>query len=483
MTLYIIVFIYMTFLIFVPHIIRSWAFNRHEAITFESSAVSALLSLLLIWQYGLSVWSLVVFAVLIGLFVCNALTQWKYYMKLQKIIQGAFKNRREYFTGHNSHLFAIEALFTMASMAIMPSFSRFIEQSKLFENRGGLIGLIRSVMKHKRFQEKKYAIRESFAENVNLIGPCKPQINSIVNDDDNVIPGAVHANDLALGKSDEIKGLLTFDLLGFGAGIGVFFYLIYRFKVPINTCTNGISHYQSVIAMFISAVAFVVMMHLLRHLGFARYESLGYEFSFTALVISSFRVLDLYMRGEAIRLGHWLICFFFFGVFVILSIINKNLDKSLHKKIYKKYDELIYSIPLETETDFIKRKIIANLKEISRWTIVPFPGSKERSAFLKSLTNSRIFQEFETISLRKLYMPSLTTRFLMVISPEYSKSIMKEEPKSTESKFTKSNKEFLAAAEEFKLPEKQLERAKIVNTLLSILSFILLFVLIGIGII
>ena len=238
---------YVLLLFFGTHYIRTWAFRRYEAVTFECSAGAFLISVLLMLRNGFS-WPLCALAAALLLaFLANAFCQWHFYMLLQDIIKEHFldnagvsdkeaadlkdkannkKENKEALSFDQQRQHAISnTLYTMASVAIMPSYSRFIEESKLLNNPGGLIGLIKSILKRQRFQKKKYRMRDCFAENVNLIGPCKPRLDTMLRDATKVVAAPIHANDLALDYKEEKIGLvsLTFSALARSRPSGAFF--------------------------------------------------------------------------------------------------------------------------------------------------------------------------------------------------------------------------------------------------------------------
>ena len=452
---------YLLVIIFGTHFIRTWAFNRHEATTFECSYVAALIALLLIWKYGLSMRTVLFFAVLLAMFIGNSLAQWHFYMLLQEIIKKAFDRKADYLKKHERDAYVNSMLFTMSSVAIMPSFSRFIEESKLLNNPGGFIGLIKSIMKRQRFQKKKYLMRESFAENVNLIGPCQPMIESSqigTEKSSERIPGAIHANDLALDYHNEKIGLFAFDILGFGALVMIFAAFLYSAQHPGPAASVSAPSWLNTLLMCLSLTLFTLLSHILRHLGFARYESVGYEFSFTALVTASFRVYDAVLSGETVSGYQYLILGIAIVSFMALSYHNKRLDKSLHDCINAKYDEIISHIPLEFETDRIKRKFLQNLKMISEWSIVPFPGDKRHSDLLGTVIPTKRLKEFERINQEKQDMPQLAEDLIAKIVPEFSYAVNQDD---------------------FSLTEKQLRRSKRFTTVFCVLAFAAVFVGIG----
>ena len=464
------VILYLPVLVFGTHFIRTWAFNRHEAVTFESSSIMTLISLFLIWEFGPSKNRLLLSVILLLMFIANAFTQWFFYMRLQKTIKDAFSVRTNYIkqylgkgnkeNGRKDDFSVVDSLETMASVAIMPSFSRFIEESKYFNNPGNLIGLVKSIMKRQRFQKKKYLMRECFAEILNLIAPCKPDIKEMMKDDKRVVPGTVLANDLALEKKDEIAGLVSFDVLGFGAHIILFIVLLRVALHGTEVVTIPLSPVLKTVLMALTALLFTAISRVLRHFGFARYESFYYELSFTALVIASFRIFVRAVQNQPVSGLPMMILGCITAVFVFLSWHNKHVDKKLHKKVDQKFDDVINEISFDTETDRTKKRILKDLDTISEWTIVPYSGNNSRFASRRSSDFSYSFSHFETINSRKELMPSLTADFInKVVSSDNNK--VKED--------------------DFRLSSESVRRSNMINDLVGTVSFIALFILIGYG--
>ncbi|MCR4588536.1 MAG: hypothetical protein K5682_09030 [Lachnospiraceae bacterium] len=461
-TVFWIIFLLIVVLVFGTHYIRTMAFNRHEAITFECSAVAFLLGILLIWEFGFTWFRLLLCILMLLLFTANAFMQWHFYMVLQDIIEHAFAERKEYLRNHGGEDMATDVLQTMASVAIMPSFSRFIEESKFFNNPGSFIGLIKSIMRRQRFQKKKYQMREAFAENVNLIGPCKPEIDSMMLDEEHLIPGAIHANDLALDYPDEKKGLFSYDILGFGALIGMGCYLMYLYTESSEVSSFGGGRMVPLIFMCLGAFIYTLICHLLRHYGFARYENIGYEFSVTAFMIASFRIFVRLVQGQPVPAYQWGILCLMLVLFLVLSIRNRKLDKNLHKMINEKYDRILYKLPVDTETARIKRRILTNLKLISEWTIVPYPENPRWERVFDGLAFTGKLKAFEAINKEKTDMPDVTENLIDCITPEFSEQVREED---------------------FKYPQEQLKKIKHVDNIISFGGFILLFVLMAVGMI
>ena len=463
------VVLYLPLLVFGTHAIRTWAFGRHEAVTFECSAVTTLTAVFLIWHYGPSGQRLLLCSTLLAMFIANAFTQWFFYMRLQEKIRKAFSTRTEYikkYLNKNSadsdkkdNISVIDSLQTMASVAIMPSFSRFIEESKYFNNPGNLIGLIKSIMKRQRFQKKKYLMRDCFAEILNLIAPCKPDISKMMADT-SVVPGTIQANDLALDKSEEITGLVTYDVLGFGAHITVFLVLLRIALRGTEFVSVPLSSLQKTVLMALSALLFTAVSRVLRHFGFARYESFSYELSFTTLVIASFRVLAMMLDGQTAAGYPLLILGASAAVFLFMSWRNKHVDKQLHEKTNACFGEVIDKITFDTETDRIKRRILRDLDTISDWTVVPYTGAGKQSSYDQTSDFSYSLSNFEAINGRKEIMPALTADFVnKVVSPDHP----------------------AVSEDDFKLEPAEMKKAVTLNDIVASVSFIALFILIGYG--
>ena len=441
------------------HYVRTWAFNRHEAITFECSSAAFLICLLLMIRYGVTIRLLVVAIVLLIAFAANAFSQWHFYMKLQGIIGETFEKRSKYLKDQKSADYINNILRTMASVAVMPSFSRFIEESKLFNNPGGFIGLIKSVMKRQRFQKKKYLMRDCFAENVNMIGPCKPSIDDLVYDEDHIVSGAIHANDLALGKKDEMKGLFTYDFLGWGATIAIWYILFDSYQM-FTTELRAASHFDAVITLIV-IIAFTCISHILRHFGFARYESFTYELTCTSLMAVSFLAFTGLLSNNSGSYVIWIAFGAVLLLFLAASFVNRRTDKSLHKDINKKFDKIVYQISPDSETNRIKRKFLQNLKIISEWAVVPFTsGGISEKIFNKFMITPKL-KSFEAINQNKKKIPELMEQLVDRIVPESADKVH---------------------ALDFRVESKKLERTKLVLDITGIVSVVIVIVCIWIGI-
>lgn len=416
---YVMFFLLLLALILITHFVRTWAFNRHEAVTFESSAITTLFALMGIWCYGANCVRIAVLAAFAAMFVLNALLQWHFFLELQDVINNAFKKRFE----EDNPL--KKKLQTMASVAIMPSFSRFIEESKLFNNPGSMIGLIKSIMKRQRFLKKKYQMRECFAENLNLIGPCKPEIDEMLNDSVHVVPSAIHANRLALGYKSEIKGLISYDVLGFGAHILLTVMLVYYLRHPQAAVLQNFTP-ETLIWVALSVLAFIALGFYLRRIGFARNESVFYEFSYTGMLVVIIRVGSLVLAGKTVTDLQWSLLSGYCLLFVLVSHRYKSLNKAFHGRINLLFDYLIYNIPIETETDRTQRRFLSNLKIICEWTIEPFSGIIRGKEWFRFRATGK-WEKFEKIMDEKKKMPELTADLIRKVLDREELSILADE--------------------------------------------------------
>lgn len=433
--------VFLLVLFYGTHFIRTVSFNRYEAVTFECSSGSFLLSLLLIYYYGFSWPRAALAGMLLAGFVFNAFSQWHFYMVLQERIKKAFAEKAKYLEDQSKEAKTTinETLETMASIAIMPSFSRFIEESKLFNNPGSFIGLIKTIMKRQRFQKKKYQMRECFADNVNMIGPCKPMIGKMMKDQtsENVISSAIHANDLALDYPDEKKGLASFDFFGFGAMIAIWVSLAcnqHSLSGEILNC-----NFKRAAWMCLLLTAFTALSHVLRHFAFARYESFSYELCFSVLVAASFGCFEKLVSGAGVSIAAMIDFACVLILFLESSLINRSTDSALHKILFKYYSDIIFMIPPDSETNRTKRRFLHNLKVISEWAIVPFPGGGKLSDHFQNLLKKREMRhegkknmvsqlfEFETINMRKVCMQEMMQDLVIKVAPECKGGILTNE--------------------------------------------------------
>lgn len=372
----IVIFFYLVVLILISHYLRTWAYGRHEAITFECSASAAFISLFLIWYYGASLFTVLLFVITLVMLAANAFAQWHFYMKLQGRIDAAFRKKRAACTNaERKNAFAI--LRAMASIAIMPSFSRSIEESRVLNNQAGFIGLLKTLMKRQRFQKKKYLMRDCFSDNLNLLGPCKPVYKAdesgISSKPEDPVSEVVHPEDFALSEKDERTGLLTFDLLGFGAMLLVLAMLLFIHFEPA-AFSDQISHgHPGIVFLLVSSVLLTVFISFLRHYAFARYESVFYELTFGTFLIASLMALHSLFESGCILPVPWMAALITLLIFVILSAINKSINRKFLKELNKQFDGMTKSIVPDTVLKQTIRKFIYNLQDISEWALTFHP--------------------------------------------------------------------------------------------------------------
>ena len=386
-------FIYLLILTFATHFIRTFAFSRHEGVTFECSIITVVISYVQIIENGLSWLTLGQFLIFLFFFIFNAFSQHKYYLKLQTRIDDAFGKRAVVLSDDWKKDFITDNLKTLASVAIMPSFSRFIEESKYFNNSGNIIGLTKTIMRRSRFQKRKYLMREKFSDCINYIGPCKATVELTIDDKHNDdVSDAVLPNDLALDFKDEKWGLFDFDVSGFGAMLILFIGIsLYNATPEIFPATMNFT--VPLFVHIIVLVGIILLTHILRIMAFARYESLPYEIVFVSLIIASYLFFQSYktiLSNLFLASGRWAwislgIFLLFFILFLAVSLINYSMDKKLHKRINKVFDTIITDIAYRNETFRVQRKFLEHLKYISEWAITP-NYTNPTQAFLKFLT-------------------------------------------------------------------------------------------------
>ena len=365
-----ILFIYLAVIGYGTHFLRSRAFNRHEGVTFEFSFVTVLTSPLLFWKCGFSLITVCAFAVFILLFVLNGLAQRYFSRVLKERLHTAFALREKYMSAE-----AKTALEELAGKAVMPSFSRFIEESKMFSKQGGLIGLIKTSMRRQHFQDKKYQMRESFADMLNLIGPCRAEIGSVSGEKKETgktVTRLVTPDDLALTEKDEKKGLAAFDILGFGGILLLFLLLIVVFVRPMQGPAEGAS-LRLVIGLVCAAVM-TAAGFFLRKAAFAHREFLVYEISFAAVTVSAFFAVDAWLSGAAFGLVKTLVFLAAVLVYAGLTLFFDRRDKKAYACIKEQFEDILYEILPDGETGRVKRRFLRDLLSVSEWALVPSAG-------------------------------------------------------------------------------------------------------------
>ena len=373
---------FLLILIYGTHLVRIIVFNRYEAATFECSTVTSLLSILLFLQYGQKWWVLAFF--MLALFFANACIQRYFYKILQKRVKNVFSRKGKSVDIKKKANVEYE-LFNLVSAAIMPTFSSFIEESKLFNSPENIIGLFKSLMKRQRFQQKKYQMRECSADCINLIGPCIPNAKQMP--DDSKLWEPVHACDLALERREEVKGLAWFDFLGFGALIIT--WCIFS-VIPFSSIVEESTACQNTIFPVV-LIVYSFFCYSLRKCAFSRHEFVGYEMSVAALISSSFRIYLKKLSADpdiskCVWIAFWIILF----LYLIMSLVILYLGRTLKKQSIKTISVIRNRIPPDSETNCVKRRFLNNLIVMSEWVIVPYLNGKSslRAKWMNNLIHS-----------------------------------------------------------------------------------------------
>ncbi len=383
---FIIIVLYLLILVMAGHYLRTFAFKRHEAITYECSALAAWIALFLIWQKGLSLPTAVLFAAMLAMLCLNAYMQHHFYMELQPGIDKAFEKRFRPLKDDPKYLPVRQMLRPMASIAIMPSFSRSIEESRLLNNQAGFIGLLKTMMKRQRFQKKKYLMRDCFAETLNLLGPVRPVFGKDGSGAQDLPEAcgngpanpagpapAVRPEDFALSSRQETIGLLSFDLLGHGALLIIFFVMMHLGPGLISTGSPASSDPAHTSGMIISAILLTLLIRQMRQFAFARYESVLYELGFFALAFVSFRAVGTLLNSGSFSGPHWIIAGAFLLIFILLTLINKSADSTFRKHVNNVFWDLAGRISPETEINQTSRRFLRSLHSISDWALASAP--------------------------------------------------------------------------------------------------------------
>lgn len=294
------------------------------------------------------------------MFLLNTRFQSYYYFKLQSKLNKVIKNKTENIGEKTKRDFLEKTILYLSSAAVVPSFSRFIEESHLFNNPGGFIGMVKSIMGRNRFHKNKYLMRIKIADMVNLVWVGKNSGENSVNPSG--VAEFIHDEDIALDYKDEKIGLVAFDVFGFGAIIivGIVMYL-----ERIGMITSNTSCKMPVIMLAMGLLFLVVVSHVCRHYAFERYENIVYEFSFATILTVSylFFVKGTYEKIDYILLGIGIL------QFLLISLINRIFDKKLHKGIDQKLNNIIRLVDIDTEIGRVIKRSVENLKVISLYSI------------------------------------------------------------------------------------------------------------------
>ena len=421
------VIIYVIVLAIVMALIRTRTYGRHEALTFDYSMIATLLSGVIIWDYGFSKYLMSTVITLFFLFIINACIQSFFHKKLQKKMKKCFEIKEAYINkkkdnDKNSNKLIAEVvnnLQEMASAIVMPSFSRFIEETKFFNNPGGLIELIKATIRRNKFQQKKYRIRECFVENVNLLGPCRAEIKSsrVVNNEKmcHIIPNIINTDDLALEYADEKKGLICYDIIAIGSIMIIIVLLIALCFIPVQGGIRIPIPLLEKIILFTSAFAFIFISYALRRKAFDKRENIFYEFSYASVVIASYSFFSCLIFQKGVFISQYIILGITVATFLVHSFIYHRINKKFHNMLNKNYDELIKEILPDTEVNCTRRKFLYNLKIISEWSVDPF-------LFKKKVNNIIIVKKIaKKIYDRETDMRNRTKKIIAGVVPDICK--------------------------------------------------------------
>ena len=335
------------------HVLLCKFFMVYEAVTYECSLAAVLLTFMHMRTNGLTVPNAIAFGICMLAFLLNALSQKHFYAKLKKIVENVFKTR--VFDEKNRG--SGEDMKDIISGSVVPSFSRFIEESKLLNNPANLFGLIKRTLSRDRFQKRKFLIREKSAELLNYTSFYdvsefrKATANGTLENVKKDSPGPiVTPEDLALDYSDEKKGLFSFDFLGFGALFGS---LIYVYKTSSGQSAAPLPEW----GFYLLLIAMGFISYLFRHIAFQRNNSLFTELACVAF----FPVLYVFSTGT-FHSSDWrdYVAFVIAAVLIFLVFfIYGRSGKIRRKQAHDRFDLLkdnkdIREYPAET------RRVITN---------------------------------------------------------------------------------------------------------------------------
>ncbi|MBR7021702.1 MAG: hypothetical protein IKI15_11730 [Lachnospiraceae bacterium] len=281
--LFVIIFVAFT------HVLLCKFFVVYEAVTYECSLAAVLLTIMNMHSRGITVPNLVAFGICFVAFLLNALSQRHFYGKLKNIVNDVFLTR--YFDPKNKN--SGEDMKDIISRSVVPSFSRFIEESKLLNNPANLFGLIKRTLSRDRFQKRKFMIRERSAELLNYTSfhdaaaTQKAVAEGRISGNKKQLPGVIITpEDLALDYSDEKKGLFSFDFLGFGALFGSMIYVY-------MTSSDSSSVLLPQWGLYLLLIFVGFASYLFRRIAFQRNNSLFTELACVAF----FPVLYIFSTG------------------------------------------------------------------------------------------------------------------------------------------------------------------------------------------
>ena len=443
-----IIFVFLLILTFATHFIRTFAFNRHEAVTFECSVITVVIAFANLVIYGINWFRVGEFLLFLALFIANAYSQYHFYLKLQSNISKVFKRKADTLMHatedkvKEKDRYINDNLKILAAVAIMPSFSRFIEESKFFNSPENIIGLTKSIMQRSRFQKKKYLMREKFSECINYIGPCRATITDYNDSESSILSDPIHPNDLALS---DIIGSNLFNL-----------FVDYALPIPM---------------FIIGLFPLIFLAHFLRNIAFARYESIPFEALFVTLILEGYLFYQSFEEGILKGKYPWniisiVLLVIFFALFTAAALENKKYDKKLHIRINKCFVPVISSIEYENETTRVQRKFLENLQYISTWAITPQIHLKQVSTNTSDdEEDSNKKKNIFDLMKEKRRTPQLMAELFEMIKPNYADILRKEN-----ADFDKDNN----LSNHFRLFEKEAKSAWIKTMVLGVIGLVLL---------
>ena len=454
-------FLVILVIVFAPHFVRTVLFGRYEAVTYECNVVAFLVSYFFLVKYN-SFWPIIVFLILL---VASGVAQFYFYMKLQKTVLKIFSKKKKKEERNERNDRFLDMIKIMVCCTIVPSFSRFIEESNPFNNPGNFIGLIKTYMKRKRFHKKKYLIRDVSADMINSIGYGKatPKKGSDVNDFNFVEIKTYEPEEFALDKKNEIAGLVAFDGTGFGAiAILTVFLLLFLKDNAGNAAWSVIN--RSTWPFGIIFLIFPIIIWFFRYIAFANREYIQWEYISSFSLFMWFTFVFKWLTS-GFDLSHMIIAVISTAIYLIalimISINEKKRTKGFTEmlddkiKLLKRHtkDEYVKSIvdspkgdakdksEYVSEVNRVKLRYLENIRQITPSMIssgrIPVKmGDKEKKKFEEFSLDEDIEADekksgntirfFKNIMFYKKYMPELLSRTSAAIDKDGTNKINEE---------------------------------------------------------
>ena len=454
-------------IVFVPHFVRTVLFGRYEAVTYECNVVAFLVSFFFLVKYN-SFFPCIIFLILL---IASGLSQFYFYMKMQKGVLEIFKEKRRKEKKNRTFLDMIKI---MVSCTIVPSFSRFIEESNPFNNPGNFIGLIKTYMKRKRFHKKKYLIRDVSADMINSFGYGKVPKDEVVTEnalgekEKNYVEIETYVPEqFAFDTKNEIAGLVAFDGTGFGAiAILTVFLLLFLRDNAGNAVWNVVN--RSTWPFGIIFLILPLIIWFFRYLAFANREYIQWEYISSFSLFMWFTFVFKWLTS-GFDLSHMILTAISTVIYLIsLAMISVN-EKKRTGVFIKMLDDRIYELKKETKAKYVKDifdpdnkdkdkntyvsevnrvkiRYLENIRQITPSMIssgrIPVKmGDKEKALFDKLVLDEDIEKGkdkkgnmiafFKNIMFYKKYMPVLFSKICSAIDGEGDYSIDDKKPGNT----------------------------------------------------